>query len=58
MAMNEQQVTCSECGAEVVVRGLDGDGRPFSRSACTECGAEVDLPDAVEGYYPLSLEAV
>lgn len=55
--MNEQQVTCSECGAEVVVRGLDGDGRPFTRDWCPDCGAEVDLPDAVESWYSLALEA-
>lgn len=56
--MSEQQVACDACGAQVVVRGLDGDGRPFTRSHCAECGAEVDVPDAVESYYPLSLEAV
>ncbi len=52
--MHEQKVTCSECGAQVVVRGLDGDGRPFSRSHCAECGAEVDLPDEADSYYSLA----
>jgi endogenous inhibitor of DNA gyrase (YacG/DUF329 family) len=56
--MGEQQATCSACGAQVTVRGLDGDGRPFVREQCSECGAEVDLPDAVASYYPLSLEPV
>jgi predicted RNA-binding Zn-ribbon protein involved in translation (DUF1610 family) len=55
--MDEQQVACSACGEVVVVRGLDGDGRPVTRSACPECGAEVDLPDVVEGYYSLACEA-
>ncbi len=52
--MGEQQVICSACGAQVVVRGLDGDGRPFTRTACQDCGAEVDLPDAVDDWYSLA----
>jgi endogenous inhibitor of DNA gyrase (YacG/DUF329 family) len=55
--MGEEQVVCSACGAEVVVRGLDGDGRPFVRAWCPECDAEVDVPDAVEGYYSLAESA-
>jgi DNA-directed RNA polymerase subunit RPC12/RpoP len=55
--MGEQQVACGACGEVVTVRGLDGDGRPFSRTLCTECGSEVDLPDETDAYYSLACEA-
>lgn len=54
--MSERAVLCSECGWAIVPVGYDGDGRPFRREQCPNCGAALDVPDAPEGDYPLSME--